>query len=96
VDPLQIWISTARPSPVMVWTLAQAQTFLAAARRHRLYALYHLIARRGLTDYLIYEYPQVMSGGAAPEPRNYRTRNSSIYGTVSLYQTERNRYGHQC
>ena len=48
VDPLDIYISTPRPSPVMVWTPAQTRVFLTRARRHRLYALYHLIALRGL------------------------------------------------
>jgi integrase len=48
VSPLGIWVSTPRPSPVMVWTPAQTRVFLARARRHRLYALYHLIALRGL------------------------------------------------
>jgi integrase len=48
VDPLDIWISTTRPCPVMVWTPAQTQVFLTLARRNRLYALYHLIAFRGL------------------------------------------------
>lgn len=47
VDPLQVWLSTPRPSPVMVWTPAQTQVFLDRARRHRLYALFHLIAFRG-------------------------------------------------
>jgi integrase len=37
-----------RPSPVMVWTPAQTAVFLRHARGHRLYALYHLIAFRGL------------------------------------------------
>jgi len=37
-----------RPSPVMVWTPEQTSAFLAYARRHRLYALYRLIALRGL------------------------------------------------
>jgi len=32
----------------MVWTPAQVEVFLTRARRHRLYALYHLIAFRGL------------------------------------------------
>ena len=32
----------------MVWTPAQTAVFLRQARRHRLYALYHLIAFRGL------------------------------------------------
>jgi hypothetical protein len=35
VSPVDIWVSS-RPSPVMVWTRAQTQVFLAAARRHRL------------------------------------------------------------
>src|ERR1039457_3400422 len=48
VSPLGIWVSTLRPSPVMVWTPAQTQVFLAAARRHRLYAMWRLIASRGL------------------------------------------------
>lgn len=48
VDVLDIYISAARPSPVMVWTPAQTGVFLAYARRHRLYALYHLVAFRGL------------------------------------------------
>jgi integrase len=48
VSPLDIWVSTPRPSPVMVWTPAQTRVFLTRARRHRLYALYHLIAFRGL------------------------------------------------
>ena len=36
------------PAPVMVWTPQQTAAFLAYARNHRLYALYHLIAHRGL------------------------------------------------
>ena len=48
VDVLDIYISTPRPSPVMVWTPAQTGVFLAYARRHRLYALYHLVVFRGL------------------------------------------------
>jgi len=48
VSPLDIWISTPRPSPVMVWTPAQTMVFLAAAARHRLYAMWRLIASRGL------------------------------------------------
>jgi integrase len=44
VSPIDIWISTPRPSPVMVWTMV----FLAAARRHRLHALWRLITTRGL------------------------------------------------
>jgi integrase len=48
VDPVDIWISTPRPSPVMVWTPAQTTVFLEEARRHRLHALWRLIATRGL------------------------------------------------
>jgi integrase len=48
VSPLDIWISTPRPSPVMVWTPAQTGIFLTYARRCRLYALFHLVAYRGL------------------------------------------------
>jgi integrase len=48
VSPLDIWVSTPIQSPVMVWTPAQTRVLLAYARRHRLYALYHLIAFRGL------------------------------------------------
>jgi len=48
VSPLDIWLSTPRPSPVMVWTPAQTRVFLTRARPDRLYALYHLIAYRGL------------------------------------------------
>ena len=48
VSPLGIWVSTLRPSPVMVWTPAQTQVFLARAARHRLYAMWRLIASRGL------------------------------------------------
>jgi integrase len=48
VSPLDIWVSTPRPSPVRVWTPAQTSVFLGRARRHRLYALYHLVALRGL------------------------------------------------
>jgi integrase len=42
------WSTTARPSPVMVWTPAQTNVFLTTAREDRLYALYHLIVHRGL------------------------------------------------
>ncbi|RPF41822.1 site-specific recombinase XerD [Streptomyces sp. Ag109_G2-6] len=37
-----------KPSPVMVWTPEQTGAFLDRAAKHRLYALYHLIAFRGL------------------------------------------------
>ena len=48
VSPIDIWVSVPRPSPVMVWTPAQTIVFLDAARRHRLHALWRLIATRGL------------------------------------------------
>jgi integrase len=48
VDPVGIWVSAPRPSPVMVWTPEQTAVFLQAARRHRLHALWRLIATRGL------------------------------------------------
>lgn len=47
-DPIDIWIATPRPSPVMVWTAEQTQVFLAAAADHRLFALWRLYATRGL------------------------------------------------
>lgn len=36
VDPVGIWVSVPRPSPVMVWAPEQTAVFLKAARRHRL------------------------------------------------------------
>jgi integrase len=48
VDPVGVWVSAPRPSPVMVWTPEQTAVFLKAARRHRLHALWRLIATRGL------------------------------------------------
>ncbi|GII96292.1 tyrosine-type recombinase/integrase [Sinosporangium siamense] len=48
VDVIGVFVGTSRPSPAMVWTPAQTSTFLAHARLHRLYALYRLIALRGL------------------------------------------------
>jgi integrase len=48
ISPVDIWISVPRPSPVMVWTPAQTMVFLDAARKHRLHALWRLIATRGL------------------------------------------------
>ncbi|MEO3824560.1 site-specific integrase [Actinomadura sp. B10D3] len=48
VKPMDAYVSTPRPSPVMVWTPEQTGIFLNRAARHRLYALYHLIAFRGL------------------------------------------------
>ena len=49
VNEFKIWRDVAsRPSPVMVWTPAQTGQFLDHAAGHRLSALYHLIAFRGL------------------------------------------------
>ncbi|RSN07375.1 site-specific integrase [Nonomuraea sp. WAC 01424] len=48
VNPIDAYTSAPRPSPVMVWTPAQTRLFLDHARRHRLFALYQLIALRGL------------------------------------------------
>ncbi|MET9341901.1 hypothetical protein [Nonomuraea sp. NPDC003804] len=48
VDPIATYIAAPRPSPVMVWTPEQTKAFLAYARRDRLFALYRLIAVRGL------------------------------------------------
>jgi integrase len=48
VDPVGIWVSAPRPSPVMVWTPEQTAVFLKAAGRHRLHALWRLTAVRGL------------------------------------------------
>ncbi|MFC7107046.1 tyrosine-type recombinase/integrase [Nonomuraea rubra] len=48
VNPINVYISTPRPSPVMVWTPAHTSTFLAQAAGHRLAVLYRLIALRGL------------------------------------------------
>ncbi|MFE0147694.1 tyrosine recombinase XerC [Nonomuraea sp. NPDC059007] len=45
---LNIYASTPRPSAVMVWTPSHTYAFLAHATTHRLYALYRLIALRGL------------------------------------------------
>lgn len=49
VDAFKLWHDpSARPSPVMVWTPAQVGRFLDHAYGHRWYALYHVIAFRGL------------------------------------------------
>ncbi len=48
VDPIDAYTSVPRPSPVMLWTPAQTRLFLEEAQRHRLFALYRLIALRGL------------------------------------------------
>ncbi len=49
-DPARAQLETAAqpPSAVMVWTPAQLGTFLDAAEHDPLYALFHLIAHRGL------------------------------------------------
>lgn len=49
VSAVRVWESKdLRPSPVMVWTPVQLGAFLDHAHEHRLYALFHLIAFRGL------------------------------------------------
>ncbi|PZG17238.1 site-specific integrase [Nonomuraea aridisoli] len=48
MERFKVWPATPRPSPVMVWTPAQLGAFLDHAAGDRLYALYHLIAFRGL------------------------------------------------
>jgi integrase len=48
VNRLDAYVGAPRPSPVMVWTPLHTSVFLDRARRHRLYAQYHLIAFRGL------------------------------------------------
>ncbi|GAA5132467.1 tyrosine-type recombinase/integrase [Pseudonocardia adelaidensis] len=44
----QLELAAQPPSPVMVWTPAQLGQFLDAAHDDRLYAMWHLIAHRGL------------------------------------------------
>lgn len=48
VNVLKMWMSQPRPSKVMVWTPEQTGVFLDRAARHRLYALYYLVAFTGL------------------------------------------------
>ncbi|WP_344944090.1 tyrosine-type recombinase/integrase [Sphaerisporangium flaviroseum] len=48
INVVDTWIGAPRPSPVMVWTPEQTGRFLAAAATHRLFALYRLVALRGL------------------------------------------------
>jgi integrase len=48
IRPFEVWLSTPRPSPVMVWTPAQTRVFLQHAAGHRLFAAYRLIALVGL------------------------------------------------
>ena len=48
-ERVAVWQRTGkRPSPVMVWTPEQTGAFLDSAAQDPLYALYHLIALRGL------------------------------------------------
>jgi integrase len=48
-ERVERWKTTGeQPSPVMCWTPAQLGAFLDAAAGDRLYALFHLIAHRGL------------------------------------------------
>ncbi|MEU6036149.1 tyrosine-type recombinase/integrase [Actinomadura sp. NPDC047616] len=48
INRLDAYIGAPRPSKVMVWTPALTKRFLQRAEGHRLYALYYLIAFRGL------------------------------------------------
>jgi integrase len=48
INVIEAYIGAPRPSPVMVWTPEQTRRFLTHAAEHRLYALYRLIALRGL------------------------------------------------
>ncbi len=49
ISAVRVWETLElRPSPVMVWTPVQLGAFLDVAAQHRLYALFHLIAFRGL------------------------------------------------
>ncbi|GLW98803.1 site-specific integrase [Microtetraspora sp. NBRC 16547] len=48
VDPIDAYVSSPRPSSVMVWTPAQTRLFLEEAAQHRLFAMYRLITVRGL------------------------------------------------
>lgn len=42
------WRQSGQRPPVAVWTTAQTVRFLDSIRWHRLYAVYHVIALRGL------------------------------------------------
>jgi integrase len=48
INVIEAYIGAPRPSPVMVGTPEQTRRFLDQATKHRLYALYRLIALRGL------------------------------------------------
>jgi len=45
---IEQWRRTGERPPVAVWTAQQTAQFLASIEEHRLYAVYHLIALRGL------------------------------------------------
>lgn len=47
-ERVEHWRATGERPEVAVWTAAQTARFLAASASHRLYAVYHLIALRGL------------------------------------------------
>jgi len=47
-ERVEHWRATGERPGVAVWTAAQTACFLTASASHRLYALYHLIALRGL------------------------------------------------
>jgi hypothetical protein len=47
-ERVEHWRATGERPEVAVWTAAQTARFLTASASHRLYALYHLIALRGL------------------------------------------------
>nr|WP_228561086.1 tyrosine-type recombinase/integrase [Catenulispora pinisilvae] len=47
-DRIAVWQATGERPAVAVWTAGQTAAFLAGIREHRLYAVLHLIALRGL------------------------------------------------
>ncbi len=47
-ERFKVWRYLPRPSRVMIWSPQQTGQFLDAATAHRLYALFHLVAFRGL------------------------------------------------
>jgi integrase len=48
-ERVERWRTTGQiPSPVMVWTIAQTNTFMQRAAGHDWHALYHLVSRTGL------------------------------------------------
>lgn len=93
------WAATGRvPSPVMVWTAPQLGTFLDSITDERLYALFHLIAYRGLrrgeacgvriTDLDLHDArslsvrSQIVQHGWAPTLTEPKTRSSE--GQIAL------------